>query len=421
MPDPIVPPTPTVYQPSNAPPAPIDNSPGMEAVQRAFDTAYPDVKKPSSTPPSPATDAPKEPSPQPSTTPPPEPPKQPAPGEEHKLPSFLQDALKQDAPPAPPAVDPEADFPEDLPPAEKQSRIKGLRDAYKRLKQEADTLRKQPQRDPQEQQRMQWLEHQNRQMSEVLSRVGVEHSQEFQQKIIAPLTGSWNEAVRIVQDAGADPNQLAQAMSLQGRAQFEALDQLFAEMPESAKTEAHDALRTYRRFEEARQRAVANAPKTLETIRERENQRQYHELQQQRGNMQQMFERALGRLRDEAKVEVFMKTDEPEGKWWNDQGEQLIQQGRQLFLENTDMDKVALACLLAPTADAYRKLFIKSQQKVSELNKIIRERLGNEPTLSESGGNAGNLTPDGQFQEDLKKPFSQVFLREYHKARERNR
>jgi hypothetical protein len=393
----------------------------MEQVQRAFDIAYPDVKtaKPTTdTPPAPA-EAPK-----PATPPTPESPTPPAPAEEHKLPSFLEDALKLDTPstpPPPPQPEPDEEFPDDLPQEQKQSRIKGLREAYKKLKNEADALRRQPQRDPQEQARMQFLEAQNRQMSEVLTRVGVEHSAEFQQKIIAPLTGSWNEAVRIVQEAGADPQQLATAMSLQGRAQFEALDQLFAEMPESAKTEANDALRTYRRYEEARQRAVANAPRTLETLKANESQRQFQELKHQRGQMEQMFDRALTRLRDEAKVEVFMRTDEPDGKWWNDQGEQLVNQGRQLFLENTDMDKVALACLLAPTADAYRKLFIKSQQKVGELNKIIRERLGNEPTLSESSGNAGSLTPESQMQEDLKKPFSQVFLREYHKAQARNR
>lgn len=351
----------------------------------------------------------------------PPPPEQPKPPEstEHKLPSFLEEALRLEPsqPQAPPPPDPEADFPDDLPPEQKQSRIKGLRDAYKQLKQEVVQLRNQPSRDPAEQQRLHFLEQQNRQMSEVLTRVGVEHSAEFQQKIIAPLTGAWNEAVRIVQEAGADPNQLATAMSLQGRSQFEALDQLFAEMPESAKTEANDALRTYRRYEEARQRAVANAPKTLETIRERETQRQYHEMRQQRGQMEQMFDRALTVLRDEAKVEVFMKTDEPNGKWWNDQNDQLIKQGRELFLQNTDMNKVALACLLAPTADAYRKLFIKSQQQLAQANKIIRERIGGEPNLSESAGNAGNLTPDAQFQDDLKKPFSQVFLREFHRAR----
>lgn len=392
----------------------------MEAVQRAFDSVYPDKtpKPPTETPPVPAPEA------KPTTPPPPEVPPPQTPPEEHKLPSFLEDALKlETTPPQPqaPAPDPEADFPDDLPQDQKQSRIKGLREAYKKLKGEVETLRKQPNRDPFEQQRLAFLEQQNRQMSEVLTRVGVEHSAEFQQKIIAPLTASWNEAAKIVAEAGADPQQLAAAMSLQGRQQFEALDQLFAEMPESAKTEAHDALRTYRRYEEARQRAVANAPKTLENIRAHETQRQYHELQQQRGQMEQMFERALTMLRDDAKVEVFQTTNEPEGKWWNDQNAQVVNQARELFLKNTDMNKVALACLLAPAADAYRKLFIKSQQKVGELNKIIRERLGNEPNLSESSGNAGNLTPESQAQDDLKRPFAQVFLREFHKQQGRNR
>jgi hypothetical protein len=413
----IVPPVPTVNQPTG----PVDNSPGMDQVQRAFDAVYPDTK-PAKTATTPEPPAPGEP-------PPPQPPPQPepkGPEAEQKLPSFLEEALKlepsqpkpADAPPPP---DPEADFPDELPQEERRSRIKGLRDAYKKLKGEVETLRAQPHRDPVEQQKLQWLEQQNRQMSEVLSRVGVEHSADFQNQIIRPLTQSWNEAVKIVAEAGGDPQQLAQVMSLQGKAQFEGLDMLFSEMPESAKIEAHEALRTYRRYEEARQRAISNAPSTLETIRKREVQRQYQDVQQQRAQMATMFDRALSRLRDDAKVEVFLKTTDPEGKWWNDQAEQLEQQGRELFLENTDMDKVALACLLAPTADAYRKLFIKSQKKVGELQKIINERMGGEPNLSESSGNAGNLMPDGQMKEDLKKPFVDVFLREFHKAQQRSR
>ena len=127
-------------------------------------------------------------------------------------------------------------------------------------------------------------------MAEVLSRVGVEHSADFQNQIIRPLTGAWNEAVRIVHEAGGDPNQLAQVMSLQGKAQFEGLDELFSEMPESAKMEAHEALRTYKRYEEARQRAVANAPRTMEAIREKEVQREYQNVQQQRAQMASMFD-----------------------------------------------------------------------------------------------------------------------------------
>ena len=412
MPEPtIVPPTPTVTQP---PPGVVDNSPGMDAVQRAFDSAYPDLNPKKTAAPIEA--PPQLPVETPPATPPESAPKAP---EELKIPSFLQDALKPDATPAPSVPEPDADFPDDLPPEQKQSRIKGLREAYKKLKTEAENLRNQPQRDPQEQQRMAWLEGQNKAMAEMLSRVGVEQSAEFHQNIIQPLTVAWNEAARIVRDAGGDPQELAKVMSMSGKAQFEGLDMLFQDMPESAKMEAHDALRSYRRYEDLRRRAVADAPKTLEGIKNRETQRQYQELTAQRQEMGNMFERAVARLRDEAKVEVFQKTNDPEGKWWNDQSEQLIAQGRSLFLENTDLDRVALACLLAPAADTYRKLFLTAQKKVGDLQKIINDRLGGEPNLSESAGSS--FTAESQMKDDLKKPFADVFLREFHKAQSRGR
>ncbi len=418
MPDPvIVPPIPTVTQPSGPT---TDTSPGLEQVQKAFDRAYPDRgAAPPSAPAGADTPPPKD-----ITPPPPEAaPESPKKTDELKIPSFLEEALKPEVRDHKREVrsEPDEEFPEELPPEERKSRIKGLRDAYKNLKEEVKALRAIPHRDPQEQQKLQWLEAQNRQMSEMLSRVGVEQSAEFQQQVMAPLHSAWNEAVRIVHESGGDPQELAKVMSLSGRAQFEGLDMLFSEMPESAKAEAHDALRAYRRFEEARQRAVANAPRTLEHLQRRETERQYQELSKQRQEMATMFDRALKKLRDEAKVEVFIKTDDPEGKWWNDQGEQIVQQASQLFLENTDLDKVAMACLLAPTADAYRKLFLKSQKKVSELQKIIKDKFANEPNLSESSGNSASFTPEGQMQEDLKKPFADVFLREFHRSQQRTR
>ena len=235
-----------------------------------------------------------------------------------------------------------------------------------------------------------------------------------------PLLAHWNEAARIVKDAGGDPQELAKAMSLSGKAQFEALDDIFEGLPESAKTEAHDALRNYRRFEEARRRAVADAPRTMEGIRQRENERVMHQLNKQREDLRGLFDNALKRMKD-AKVEVFMQSSDPKDKWWNEQGERLIDQARSLYFDNTDMDKVALACLLAPTADCYRKLFMGSQKEVNRLRTLINDRLGGEPSLSESAGNAASLTPERQTAEDMKKPFAEVFLREFHRAQARNR
>jgi hypothetical protein len=417
----IVPPTPTIQQPST----PGDTSPGLEQVQKAFDRVLPEIKSRPLTPPPPAQQREQadQVAPQPvekaqeSVSPPS------APVEEHAIPSFLEEALKLEpsqvptTSPAPPEV--EVEWSEELPQEERKSRIKGLRDAYKAAKAELTHLRERPSRDPLDAQRLSQLETANRNMQEVLSRVGVENSPEFQNQVMAPLYASWNEAARIVRDAGADPQELAKAMSLNGRAQFEALDTLFSEMPESAKMEAHDALRSYRRFEDARRVAVANAPKTLEGIRQRETQAQYQQINQQREEMKSMFDRALTRLRDEAKVEVFQKTTDQNGDWWNKQGERLVEAGRNLFLENTDLDRVAYACLLAPAADAYRSLFIKSQKKVTDLQKFIKDRIGSEPTLSESGGNIASGSPE--MKDDLKKPFVDVFLREFHRSQNRNR
>jgi hypothetical protein len=340
---------------------------------------------------------------------------------EHKIPSFLEEALRTEKPPTAARADEvETEWAEDLPPEQKQSRIKGLRDAYKRVKDELATVRnRQP--DQPNLERMNFLEAQNKQMSEVLSRVGVEHSPDFQQSIMQPLYANWHEATRIVKEAGGNPEDLRAAMSMSGRAQFEALDNLFADIPESAKAEAHDALRNYRRYDEARRAAIADAPRTLETLKQRENQRQYQELGKARNDMKDMFDRALSTLRDEAKVEVFLKTNDPETKWWNEQGDNVIDQARSLFLENTDLNKVAYACLLAPAADAYRNLFMKAQKQVAELKQVIKEKGWQEPTLSESSGNASHLTSESQLQADLKRPFNEVFLREFHRNQQRGR
>jgi hypothetical protein len=248
----------------------------------------------------------------------------------------------------------------------------------------------------------------------------VEQSAEFQNNVIRPMHQAWNEAARTVQAAGGDPNELAKAMALNGKAQFEALDSILSEMPESAKSEVNDALRAYRRYDDVRKATLANAPMAMEGIRRRETERQYAEINRQKEEMRNIFENALGRLKED-KLEVFLKTELPEGKWWNEQGENIINQSRELYLENTDLNRVAMACLLAPAAAAYRKLWMNSQKQIGKLQKIIKDRIGSEPVITESGGPGSALLPDQQMKEDLKRPFTEVFLREFHKSQARSR
>lgn len=400
----------------------------MDQLQKAFDKVLPAIRgeptpKPPVTPPSePAkpAEAPAEPV-KPAEEPKKDDAKKPPDPSQVDVPSFLEEALRGE--PSQAAAPAEEEWPEELPTfknsEEAKARYKKWRDTYGTMKNELKTLREKPSLNADQIARMEVLENQNRQMQELLSRAGVEQSIEFQNTIMRPLMQSWNEAVKIVRDAGGDPEGLARAMSLSGKAQFEALDTLFSDLPESAKVEAHDALRTFRRYEEARRQTVANAPQAMEAIRQRERERSNQELTKQREEMKGLLEGAVSRLRDEAKLELLLKTDSPDGKWWNDQAERIVDQARTLFLENTDMSKVAMACVLAPAAEVYRKLWMNSQKKIGELQKIVKDRIGSEPNLSESAGNQSIPLPDQQLKEDLKQPFSTVFLREFHKAQAR--
>jgi hypothetical protein len=111
----------------------------------------------------------------------------------------------------------------------------------------------------------------------------------------------------------------------------------------------------------------------------------------------------------------------PEGSWWNEQAEKIEAQARDLYLENTDMNKVAVACLLAPAAEVYRKLWMNSQKKIGQLQKAFNERLGNEPNLSESSGSQRIPSSDAQLKDDLQRPFHEIFLREFHRSQAGNR
>ncbi len=357
----------------------------------------------------------------------PEPTPAPEPEPEHKkIPSFIEEALKVEPAAAPeaPKIAPEEAIPEELPafktPEESKANWRQFRDKYKALKAEADSLRSRPGGpDPATTQRLSFLENQNKDMREALNRVSVETNQDFQEKVLRPMHGAWNEACRIVQEGGGDPAQLSRALSLHGKEQYEALDEIFAEIPESARTEAQNAIRAFKAYAGYRQQALANAPQTAQALRKADLERQYATLEKQRDEMRSYFDDAVRILRDEAKVEVLQTSTDPEAKWWNEQAEGIISGGKKLYLENSDLRKMALACLLAPAADGYRKMWLSEREARLKAEDTIKERFGAEPSLSESPGAA--RTPDSVRADDLGRPFHEVFLEKFHQLRQQGR
>jgi hypothetical protein len=130
-----------------------------------------------------------------------------------------------------------------------------------------------------------------------------------------------------------------------------------------------------------------------------------------------LFDTAVSKLRDEAKLEVLQRSNDPNDEWWNEQGDNSLALSRELYLENTDMGKMAMACVLAPFTDVYRKLWYAALQRADKAEKVLSEKFGSEPTISESSGNQVTPGATPSLQEDLKKPITEVFLREFHKQR----
>lgn len=409
----IVPPVPTVRQGE-----PISGPDTSSRVQNIFDRVAPEIKKSPGVKEAPS--APNEPdAKQPASTKeretPPAPPETPI---EHKLPSFIDEALgikgSQPETPQGEASALEKEFPEELPefktPEERKTRWKNFREAYNAVKKERDSLKARPAVDEGANARVEALDRENKEMRKVLERYTIEGNQEFQQKVLAPMTQAWNEAMKIVHEAGGDPQLLAKAMALGGKSQYEAIDEVFKDLPYSAQTEAHAALSTYRRLEDVRRRALSNAPQTVEALRKQDLARHHAFLQEQRAKMGEMYDNAVKLLRDKHNVELLKHSDDPQNKWWNDQAEEIIQGGKKLFLDGQEMDKVALACVLAPMAGKYREMWATERKARQEAEKTLKERFGGEPVI----GDAQSVAPS---QVDLNEPFDKAFLRKYHELR----
>ena len=321
--------------------------------------------------------------------------------------------------PAAPAAAPEPeDWPEEMPQVqtseEQKANYKNWRSKYKALKDELAQLKSRPVLDEAANQKMAYLENDNKVMREQLGRMGVEQHRLFQQQIINPMKAAWGEASRIVKETGGDPAELAKALNLSGKAQFEALDEVLSGIPESAKLEVNNAVAAYRRLDERRKAALhqQNLPQTIEALKKRDMEAQLQFLSRQKEEMRAMYDKAVARLRDEAKVEVLQKSNDPDARWWNEQADQIEEVGRSVFIDNTDMGKMAFACAMAPMADVYRKLFLNERTARLKAEGIMKSKFGSEPTLSESGGNVrGGITDQ---KEELKKPFADVFIRTLH-------
>jgi hypothetical protein len=341
------------------------------------------------------------------------------PPEERHLPSFIEKALEIPEVKPPAAVPAAEEWPEEMPvaaPDQQKENYRKWRKDYKTLKEKVSALESRPALDDTTSKKLSYLENRNRELEAVANRMSVEGHAEFQNNIIRPMQSSWNQAATVLKQVGGDPEELARALRMQPKDQFKLIDEILQDVPESAKARINTAITNYQAKDEQRRAWLSNLPKAMEHLRQQDLKRQYAFLDNQKKEMGAMYDQCIARLRDEAKVELLQRSNDPDSSWWNEQADQIESVGRGVFVDNTDMGRLAMACLLAPMADVYRKLWIQTRTELGKKDRIMSDRYGSEPTISESGGNVAG-TPT--IQEDLKRPLADVFLRELRKAAHR--
>lgn len=368
--------------------------------------AAPQAPQTPSTPspePKPASETPKPPDSQPST--------------EFKLPSFV---TQPELPitPEPPKEAPLEEFPAEPPPEIKDEKQKNVwkewrgkwdktkkeRAELQRKVQELESKSKQP--DEATAKRIQELERQNAEFQQHFQRASIENAPEFINSVLRPLQSSYTEAKRIITDAGGDPNQLDKAIVLTGKAQYDAMDEILSGLPESAKGELNAVMRDYKRYAQQRANALADAPRFAADMKAREEARQVQILTQAKQENEQRFDNVVKFLRDDYKFPLLRKSDEPGSESWNQVVDSIVKEGRNLFLENQDINKVAEACVLAPASLALYQLLQNSERARAKAEKELASIRGSEPTMSGSGAPSNGV----DLKTDTKRPFADTFM-----------
>jgi hypothetical protein len=183
------------------------------------------------------------------------------------------------------------------------------------------------------------------------------------------------------------------------------LEEVYSGLPEVAKGELSAVIKDIRLYDRRRDAVLSDPRRSLEHLRKEDLLNQQRQLQEQERETDNLLERTLVRLREHSKVEVLQRSTDPKDKWWNDQVDQIENTARQLS-KTHDPEQLMAAIALAPMTDAYRKLFLDSQDRIAQLEKRVAQFESHEPSLDGEGTDISSVE---RQKKELAKPLGQAF------------
>lgn len=243
------------------------------------------------------------------------------------------------------------------------------------------------------------LETKLQELSPLVEQTNLQRHPNFIATFTQPRAKLLEMAQKTVKDFGGDPAVLEKALSLNGRARSEALDEIYSEVTStSEREELAGMVRNIKMLDQGASDAIQNAKLHNEKLAEQERLQNFQTHEKRVENVKGNLALAEKFLRDEHNFEILKDTTDPELKKTQDQ---IRSTAERLMLQTEDPAELSAAAYMAASCGVYRNIAKGQLEKIKSLEARLKDYEESEPTLNGDRPNASKTDDEHDDQEDF--------------------
>lgn len=229
-------------------------------------------------------------------------------------------------------------------------------------------------------------------MSALVERANVEAHPDFRKKYVEGRDALVDRAKRIVADAGGEGNDIALALSLQGKARVEAIEKAAGELSTFQQGRLAKVIDELESLDAEAAEKRARSGDSWKEIQKEQQERAAREQEEFTARAIKDYETVK---RDMAReLEVLREVDGYE--WWNEQRKKIVENADRFFQQNDDVREAGKAAIWKEAGPVYRDLYMderkhseKIEKELADTKKALEEAYGGSPRAAGALGDGG--------------------------------
>jgi hypothetical protein len=261
--------------------------------------------------------------------------------------------------------------------------------------------------DPDAKARIQQLETERAQYSQLIERANLELHPRFQAEFVIPRQQLIEQAKTAAQDAGIDPQELETAMTLKGKAQADKLDELFEGIRSpTLRGKIERAVDNISNLDGRREATLKNQAVVLKQLQQQDQIQRHRQFEQQEQIVKAGLKTAQSFLQDRFKI--FSPVDDPKFSDYNERLTSDIKGAEQIMLTVSDPSQMVIAAEMAARFPTLYELYVNEATEHKKTRQQLKEYRDSEPDL---GGGGGRRGADLSAEEDEKLGLADAILK----------